>query len=98
LSDTLTDLFQGDAIGNRIYEIKEGAICSICRRSLKGKTAYLKLDNKWRCYDESTENPPIESMICRIVEGINKILVYHGIKASMQTTKKIDKALKDQLL
>jgi len=98
MSDTISDTFQGDAIGNRIYEVKGGAICSRCSRSLKGKTAYLETNNKFRCYDETTTDPPMESMICRIVQAINEILRYHRIKASSMTVKKIDKALKDQLL
>jgi hypothetical protein len=96
LNDSLDD-FQGDAIGNRIYDIKSDTNCSICKRSLKNKVGYLTTENKFRCHDTSNDEVALESTICLILGKIHEALKPKNIRLSKVTIKKISKAISDQI-
>ena len=97
MSNQFTDLTQADAIGNRLYIIKDDSTCIECNRPLKNKTAYLNLDNTFRCYDESKDTLALESVICLTLSTVKDVLKPRKVKLNKLTTKKIDKAIRDQL-
>ena len=67
----LIDGIDGDALPGRLYDIKGDHKCYKCRRTLKGKIAYMDIKtNKLMCHDTGSDKTPVEAIMCTIFEGI----------------------------
>ncbi len=97
MTNTISDSFQADAIGNRIYLVKSTEKCNVCGRVLKGKEAYLNTDNSLRCFDIISKGVPLESTICMILGKIHEMLRLKELRLNKSCIKKIDRALKENL-
>jgi len=94
----LIDGIDGDALPERLYDIKGDHKCTKCNRSLKGKIAYLTTQtNDLICRDMGSDKIPVESILCTIFEGMNKNMEQYNIRIPAATIKKIDKALREAL-
>ena len=93
----LIDGIDGDALPNRLYDIKGDHKCTKCNRSLKGKTAYLNLDNDLICRDMSSAKTPVEALLCDIFAAINQSMNKYSERLPITTVKKIEKTLRESL-
>jgi hypothetical protein len=94
----LIDGIDGDALPDRLYNIKGDHKCTKCNRPLKGKIAYLTTKtNDLICKDIGSDKTPVESILCTIFEGINKNMEQYNVRVPTATIKKIDKALREAL-
>ena len=93
----LIDGIDGDALPDRLYDIKGDHKCTKCNRSLKGKTAYLNLDNELICRDMSSAQTPVEALLCDIFAAINQNMNKYSERLPDDTVKKIEKALREAL-
>jgi len=93
----LIDGIDGDALPDRLYDIKGDHKCTKCNRSLKGKTAYLDLNNDLICRDMTSSKTPVEALLCNVFEGINKSMNKYSERIPAATVKKIEKALREAL-
>ena len=91
----IIDGIDGDALPDRLYDIKGDHKCTKCNRSLKGKTAYLNLDNELICRDMSSSKTPVEALLCDIFAAINQSMNKYSERLSTVTVKKIEKALRE---
>ena len=82
-------LIDGDALPDRLYDIKGDHKCTKCNRSLKGKTAYLNLDNELICRDMSSVKTPVEALLCDIFAAINQSMNKYSERLPTATIKKI---------
>jgi len=94
----IIDGIDGDALPERLYDIKGDHKCTKCNRSLKGKIVYLTTKtNDLSCRDFGTDKTPVESILCTIFEGMNKNLEQYNVRIPAATIKTIDKALREAL-
>ncbi len=93
----LIDGIDGDALPDRLYDIKGDHKCTKCNRSLKGKTAYLNLDNELICRDMSSAKTPVEALLCDVFAAINQSMNKYSERLPTATVKKIEKSLREAL-
>lgn len=93
----LIDGIDGDALPERLYNIKGDHPCTKCGRSLKGKIAYLNMDNDLICTDKGAGNVPTEAILCETFQEIIKPLKRHTIRLTKSTSKKLERALRELL-
>ena len=93
----LLDGIDGDALPDRLYDIKGDHKCTKCNRSLKGKTAYFHLDHELICRDMSSDKTPVEALLCDIFAAINQSMNKYSKRLPTDTVKKIEKALCEAL-
>jgi len=89
----LIDGIDGDALPDRLYDIKGDHRCTKCNRSLKGKIAYLDLNNDLICRDTGSGKTPVEALLCSVFEGINKNMNQYNERIPTATVKKIENQL-----
>jgi hypothetical protein len=93
----LIDGIDGDALPDRLYNIKGDHRCTKCNRSLKGKIAYLNTNNDLICRDMGSGKTPVEALLCDVFVGINKSMGTYNERIPTATVKKIEKALREAL-
>ena len=97
MTDINPENFKAEPLGNRIYDVKSLEFCVRCKRSLKGKTAYLDHANNLFCHDTSSKAQPLEIILCLILSKIHDMLNDRKMKISRSAVKKIDKVMKESL-
>ena len=94
----LIDGIDGDALPGRLYDIKGDHKCYKCRRTLKGKIAYMDIKtNKLMCHDKGSDKTPVDAILCSVFSGINKNMEQYNQRIPIATVKKIEKALRESL-
>lgn len=93
----LIDGIDGDALPERLYNVKGSQTCKKCGRPLKGKIAYLTLENDLICRDTGTESTAIEALLCGFFVTVKGTLKRHGHKLPKSALKRIEKIIKDSI-